>query len=65
MMTKMNKYNIGYFIIYCLFSVVFILLFILMAVVLSDYVYKPYVVIPVTYIFSAVLFWLVSLYMDD
>ena len=61
----MNKYNIGYFIIYCLFSVVFILLFILMAVVLSDYGCKPYVVIPVTYIFSAVLFWLVSLYMDD
>ena len=61
----MNKYNIVYFIIYCLFSVVFILLFILMAVVLSDYGFKPYVVIPVTYIFSAVLFWLVSLYMDD
>ena len=61
----MNKYNIGYFIIYCLFSVVFILLFVLMAVGLSDYGCKPYVVIPVTYIFSAVLFWLMSLYWND
>ena len=61
----MNKFDITIFIIYCLLSVVFILLFILMAVVLSDYGCKPYVVIPVTYIFSAVLFWLVSLYMDE
>ena len=61
----MNKFDIGYFIIYCLSSVVFILIFLLLAVVLRRHGYEYYGVIPVTYIFSAVLFWLVSLYMDD
>lgn len=60
-----NKFDILCFIIYCLFSVVFILLFVLLAVMLCDYGCKPYVVIPVTYIFSAVLFWLMSLYWND
>ena len=61
----MNKFDIVYFIIYFLSSVVFILIFLLLAVVLRRHGYDYFEVIPVTYIFSAVLFWLVSLYMDD
>ena len=60
-----NKFDIGYFIIYCLSSVVFILLFILMAVGSRKFGSEYYFVIPVTYIFSAVYFWLVSLYWND
>ena len=60
-----NKFDIGYFIIYCLSSLVFILIFLLWAVVLRRHGYDYFEVIPVTYIFSAVYFWLVSLYMYD
>ena len=61
----MNKYNITIFIIYCLFYGVFVCIFLLFAVLLRKHGYEYYEVIPVTYVFSAVLFWLVSLYMDD
>ena len=64
-MTKMNKFDILYFIIYFLSSVVFILIFLLLAVVLRRHGYDYFEVIPVTYIFSAVYFWLVSLYWND
>ena len=64
-MTKMNKFDITIFIIYCLSSGVFVLIFLLFAVLLRRHGYEYYGVIPVTYVVSAVLFWLVSLYMDD
>ena len=52
-----NKFDIGYFIIYCLSSVVFILIFLLLAVVLRRHGYDYFEVIPITYIFSAVFFF--------
>ena len=61
----MNKDNIEYFIMYCLSSVVFILIFLLMAVWSRKHGYDYFEVIPITYIFSAVYFWLVSLYWND
>lgn len=42
-----------------------VLIFLLFAVLLRKHGYEYYGIIPVTYVFSAVLFWLVSLYMDD
>ena len=61
----MNKFDITIFIIYCLSSGVFVLIFILLAVVLRRHGYDYFEVIPITYIFSAVYFWLVSLYWND
>ena len=61
----MNKFDITIFIIYCLSSGIFVLIFLLFAVLLRKHGYECYGVIPVSYVFGAVFFWLVSLYMDD
>lgn len=54
-----NKFDIGNAIIYCLSSVVFILIFELLIVWPCKTGNNPYIAIPVAYIFSAVFFWLV------
>ena len=56
--TMKSKFDIDIVIVYCLSSVVFILLFVLMAVWTCKTGNNPYYAIPVAYIFSAVFFWL-------